>query len=186
LADINAGQALNRRGPERDDDGIGADTRIDVTSRSSVAAVLMRRPRRRLRRVTAIVPHAGLSRTEQASEEGGSGVDMRESRYHRRISGPLIEPARRVVIARCRHLQPALDPAVAQQLASTSTDERSRIEAVLKDPDSRIATHSRRGPTRSGRARPVLRANRCPVNSISARCHLNGDGTMELSSAPER
>lgn len=96
---------------------------VDVTSRSSVAALAQMAEG--TGRVTAVVHTAGLS-PQQASAEAILAVDLLGVARTIDEFGCVIEPgcAAVVIASMAAHLQPALDPAVERQLASTPTDGR--------------------------------------------------------------
>ncbi|MGO9072228.1 SDR family NAD(P)-dependent oxidoreductase, partial [Mycobacterium sp.] len=122
LADINAA-GLNAAASALTDDGHQVLTReVDVTSRGSVAAVA--ETAHAAGRVTAIVHTAGLS-PQQASAEAVLAVDLLGVALTIDEFGRVIEPggAGVVIASMAGHMQPALDPAVERQLASTPTDE---------------------------------------------------------------
>src|ERR1700730_5815799 len=122
LADINAA-GLNAAADALTDDGHRVLTReVDVTSRSSVAAVA--KLAGETGRVTAVVHTAGLS-PQQASAEAVLAVDLLGVALTIDEFGAVIEPGgAAVVIARMAgHLQPALDPAVERTLPTPPTDD---------------------------------------------------------------
>lgn len=138
LADISAA-GLNTAADALTSDGHRVLTReVDVTSRRSVAAVA--KLAAEAGRVTTVVHTAGLS-PQQASPEAVLAVDLLGVALMVDEFGPVIEPggAAVVIASMAGHLQPALDPAVERQLATTPTDELLSLEACSKITDSRLA-----------------------------------------------
>src|ERR1700744_1079652 len=138
LADINA-DGLNAVARALTEDGHQVLTReVDVPSRSSVAAVA--ETARAAGRVTAVVHTAGLS-PQQASAEAVLAVDLLGVALSIDEFGRVIEPggAGVVIASMAGHMQPALDPTVERQLATTPSDELLRLDAGSSIPDSRVA-----------------------------------------------
>src|SRR3984957_7166524 len=131
LADINAA-GLNAAASALTDDGHQVLTReVDVTSRSSVAAVAD--TAHEAGRVTAVVHTAGLS-PQQASTEAVLAVDLLGVALSIDEFGRVIEPggAGVVIASMAAHLQPALDPELERQLASLPAEELLGLEACSK------------------------------------------------------
>ena len=128
LADVNAA-GLQSAADALGSDGHQVLTReVDVTSRSSVAAVAEMADE--AGRVTAVVHTAGLS-PQQASAEAVLAVDLLGVALSIDEFGRVIEPggAAVVIASMAGHMQPALDPAVERQLATAPTDELLGLEA---------------------------------------------------------
>ncbi|MGB8793282.1 MAG: SDR family NAD(P)-dependent oxidoreductase, partial [Mycobacterium sp.] len=122
LADVNAA-GLQSAADALGNDGHQVLTReVDVTSRSSVAAVAEMADA--AGRVTSVVHTAGLS-PQQASAEAVLAVDLLGVALTIDEFGRVIEPggAAVVIASMAGHMQPALDPAVERQLATAPTDE---------------------------------------------------------------
>jgi NAD(P)-dependent dehydrogenase (short-subunit alcohol dehydrogenase family) len=183
LADINAA-GLNAAADALTDDGHRVLTQeVDVTSRSSVATVA--ETAQAAGRVTAIVHTAGLS-PQQASAAAVLAVDLLGVALTIDEFGRVIEPggAGVVIASMAGHLQPALDPAVEQQLASTPTDELLGIEACSKITDSRIAYPfaKRANQIRVAAAAGTWGERGARINSISPGVISTAMGRFELSS----
>ena len=138
LADINAA-SLDAAASVLTDDGHQVLTRaVDVTSRSSVAAVA--ETAQQSGRVTAVVHTAGLS-PQQASTKAVLAVDLLGVALSIDEFGRVIEPggAGVVIASMAGHLQPALDPAVELQLASTPAEELLGLDACTHITSSQMA-----------------------------------------------
>jgi NAD(P)-dependent dehydrogenase (short-subunit alcohol dehydrogenase family) len=111
---------------------------VDVTSRSSVAALAELADG--AGRVTAVVHTAGLS-PQQASAEAILAVDLLGVALTIDEFGHVIKPggAAVVIASMAAHMQPALDPTVERQLATTPTDKLLGLEACSSITDSRLA-----------------------------------------------
>jgi NAD(P)-dependent dehydrogenase (short-subunit alcohol dehydrogenase family) len=183
LADIS-GAALNAAAAALTDDGHRVQTReVDVTSRPSLAAVA--KMAADAGRVTAVVHTAGLS-PQQASAEAVLAVDLLGVARAIDEFGPVIEPggAAVVIASMAGHLQPALDPAVEQQLAVTPTDELLGLEACSNITDSRMAYPfaKRANQIRVAAAAGSLGERGVRINSISPGVISTAMGRFELSS----
>ncbi|MBV8860361.1 MAG: SDR family oxidoreductase [Mycobacterium sp.] len=138
LADINQA-GLQTAADALTNDGHRVLTReVDVTSRASVAAVA--ELAEETGRVTAVVHTAGLS-PQQASAEAVLAVDLLGVALSIDEFGRVIEPggAAVVIASMAGHLQPALDPTVERQLATTPSDELLGLEACSKITNSQMA-----------------------------------------------
>jgi NAD(P)-dependent dehydrogenase (short-subunit alcohol dehydrogenase family) len=183
LADVNAA-ALKTAADALGNDGHQVVTReVDVTSRSSVAAVA--EVADEAGRVTAVVHTAGLS-PQQASAEAVLAVDLLGVALTIDEFGRVIEPggAAVVIASMAGHMQPALDPAVEQQLATAPTDELLGLEACAKITDSRIAYPfaKRANQIRVAAAAGSWGERGARINSISPGVISTAMGQLELSS----
>ncbi|HUB57052.1 MAG TPA: SDR family oxidoreductase, partial [Mycobacterium sp.] len=183
LADVNVA-GLQSAADALGNDGHRVLTReVDVTSRASVAAVAEMADA--AGRVTAVVHTAGLS-PEQASAEAVLAVDLLGVALMIDEFGRVIEPggAAVVIASMAGHLQPALDPAVAQQLATAPTDELLGLEACSKITDSRIAYPfaKRANQIRVAAAAVSWGERGARINSISPGVISTAMGRLELSS----
>jgi NAD(P)-dependent dehydrogenase (short-subunit alcohol dehydrogenase family) len=183
LADVNAA-ALKTAADALGNDGHQVLTReVDVTSRSSVAVVA--EVADEAGRVTAVVHTAGLS-PQQASAEAILAVDLLGVALTIDEFGRVIEPggAAVVIASMAGHMQPALDPAVEQQLAIAPTDELLDLEACAKITDSRIAYPfaKRANQIRVAAAAGSWGERGARINSISPGVISTAMGQLELSS----
>ena len=138
LADVNAA-GLKATADALGNDGHRVLTReVDVTSRHSVAAVAEMADA--AGRVTSVVHTAGLS-PQQAPAEAVMAVDLLGVALMIDEFGKVIEPggAGVVIASMAGHMQPPLDPAVAQQLATAPTDELLGLEACSTITSSQMA-----------------------------------------------
>jgi NAD(P)-dependent dehydrogenase (short-subunit alcohol dehydrogenase family) len=183
LADINAA-GLNAAAGALTDDGHQVLTQeVDVTSRSSVAAVA--ETAHAAGRVTAIVHTAGLS-PEQASAEAVLAVDLLGVALTIDEFGRVIEPggAGVVIASMAGHMQPALDPEVERQLASTPADELLGLQACSRITDSRMAYPfaKRANQIRVAAAAGAWGERGARINSISPGVISTAMGRLELGS----
>ncbi len=166
------------------DDGHQVLTReVDVTSRSSVAAVA--ETAQAAGRVTAIVHTAGLS-PEQASAEAVLAVDLLGVALSIDEFGRVIEPggAGVVIASMAGHMQPALDPALERQLASAPADELLGLEACSKITSSQMAYPfaKRANQIRVAAAAGAWGERGARINSISPGVISTAMGRLELGS----
>jgi NAD(P)-dependent dehydrogenase (short-subunit alcohol dehydrogenase family) len=149
LADINA-SGLEAAAGALTEDGHHVLTReVDVTSRSSVAAVA--EAARAAGRVTAVVHTAGLSPV-QASAEAVLAVDLLGVALSIDEFGRVIEPggAGVVIASMAGHMLPPPDPQVARQLASVPAEELLGLEACSTITSSQMAYPFAKRATRFG------------------------------------
>jgi NAD(P)-dependent dehydrogenase (short-subunit alcohol dehydrogenase family) len=183
LADINAA-ALDAAAGALTDDGHQVLTQeVDVTSRSSVAAVA--EIAQAAGRVTAIAHTAGLS-PQQASAEAVLAVDLLGVALTIDEFGAVVEPggAGVVIASMAGHLQPALDPAVERQLASTPTDDLLGLEACSNIDNSQMAYPfaKRANQIRVAAAAGAWGERGARINSISPGVISTVMGRLELAS----
>ncbi|MGB7146356.1 MAG: SDR family oxidoreductase [Mycobacterium sp.] len=183
LADVNVA-GLNAAAGALTDDGHQVLTQeVDVTSRSSVAAVA--ETAQAAGRVTAIVHTAGLS-PEQASAEAVLAVDLLGVALTIDEFGRVIEPggAGVVIASMAGHMQPALGPAVERQLASTPADELLGLQACSRITDSRMAYPfaKRANQIRVAAAAGAWGERGARINSISPGVISTAMGRLELGS----
>jgi NAD(P)-dependent dehydrogenase (short-subunit alcohol dehydrogenase family) len=138
LADVNTTFLKNASDALSSDGHQVLTMEVDVTSRSSVAAVA--EMAEGAGRVTAVVHTAGLS-PQQASADAVLAVDLLGVALTLDEFGRVIEPggAGVVIASMAAHMQPALDPEVERQLATTPSDELLKLEACSSITDSRLA-----------------------------------------------
>ncbi|MDT5202072.1 MAG: hypothetical protein QOH34_3594 [Mycobacterium sp.] len=183
LADINAAGLNAAAGTLTDDGHQVLIQEVDVTSRSSVAAVA--ETAQAAGRVTAIVHTAGLS-PEQASAEAVLAVDLLGVALTIDEFGRVIEPggAGVVIASMAGHMQPALDPAVERQLASTPADELLGLQACSRITDSRMAYPfaKRANQIRVAAAAGAWGERGARINSISPGVISTAMGRLELGS----
>ena len=149
LADINA-EGLKAAAGALTEDGHQVLTRqVDVTSRSSVAAVA--ETARAAGRVTAVVHTAGLS-PQQASVEAVLAVDLLGVALSIDEFGRVIEPggAGVVIASMAGHMQPALDPDSSASWRAYPPRSCSASRRARRSPAVRWRIRSPSGPTRFG------------------------------------
>jgi NAD(P)-dependent dehydrogenase (short-subunit alcohol dehydrogenase family) len=183
LADVNAA-GLKAAADALGNDGHRVLTReVDVTSRASVAAVAEMADA--AGRVTSVVHTAGLS-PQQASAEAVLAVDLLGVALMIDEFGRVIEPggAAVVIASMAGHMQPALDPAVAQQLATAPTDELLGLEACSTITSSQMAYPfaKRANQLRVAAAAGSWGERGARINSISPGVISTAMGRLELSS----
>jgi NAD(P)-dependent dehydrogenase (short-subunit alcohol dehydrogenase family) len=183
LADVNAA-GLQAAADALGNDGHRVLTReVDVTSRASVAAVAEMADA--AGRVTSVVHTAGLS-PQQASAEAVLAVDLLGVALMIDEFGRVIEPggAAVVIASMAGHMQPALDPAVAQQLATAPTDELLGLEACSTITSSQMAYPfaKRANQLRVAAAALTWGERGARINSISPGVISTAMGRLELSS----
>jgi len=183
LADVNAA-GLKTAAEALGNDGHRVLTReVDVTSRASVAAVAEIADA--AGRVTSVVHTAGLS-PQQASAEAVLAVDLLGVALMIDEFGRVIEPggAAVVIASMAGHMQPALDPAVAQQLATAPTDELLGLEACSTITSSQMAYPfaKRANQLRVAAAAVSWGERGARINSISPGVISTAMGRLELSS----
>lgn len=182
LADINR-ECLASVAAALSSDGHHVLTQeVDVTSRSSVAALA--EIAEGTGRVTAVVHTAGLS-PQQASAEAVLAVDLLGVALTIDEFGRVIAPggAGVVIASMAGHMQPALDPEVERQLATTPTDELLGLEACSSITDSRMAYPFAK---RANQIRVAAAAARwgergARINSISPGIISTAMGRLELN-----
>src|SRR6202012_2048749 len=183
LADVNAA-GLQAAGRGLSTDGHRVLTReVDVTSRSSVAAVAEMAAE--AGRVTAVVHTAGLS-PQPASAEAVMAVDLLGVALSIDEFGRVIEPggAAVVIASMAGHMQPALDPEVERQLATVPADELLGLEACSKIPNSQMAYPfaKRANQMRVAAAAGAWGERGARINSISPGIISTAMGRLELGS----
>ncbi|MGA8547249.1 MAG: SDR family oxidoreductase [Mycobacterium sp.] len=138
LADISVAGLKNAEEALSSDGHQVLTREVDVTSRSSVAAVA--KLASEAGRVTGVVHTAGLS-PQQASAEAVLAVDLLGVALTIDEFGQVIAPggAAVVIASMAGHMQPALAPEVERQLATTPTDELLGIEACSSITHSGLA-----------------------------------------------
>ncbi|MGH3633565.1 MAG: SDR family oxidoreductase [Mycobacterium sp.] len=155
---------------------------VDVTSRSSVAAVADAAAA--VGPVTAVVHTAGLS-PQQASADAVMAVDLLGVALSIDEFGRVIEPggAAVVIASMAGHLQPALDPEVERQLAGTPSDQLLSLEACSSITDSRLAYPfaKRANQIRVAAAAVAWGERGARINSISPGVISTAMGRLELS-----
>ncbi|HZC94228.1 MAG TPA: SDR family oxidoreductase [Mycobacterium sp.] len=183
LADIDVA-GLNAAADALTGDGHRVLTReVDVTSRSSVAAVA--ETAQAAGRVTAIAHTAGLS-PQQAAAEAVLAVDLLGVALSIDEFGRVIQPggAGVVIASMAGHMQPALDPAVEKQLASAPAEELLGLEACSKITSSQMAYPfaKRANQIRVAAAAGSWGERGARINSISPGVISTAMGRLELSS----
>jgi NAD(P)-dependent dehydrogenase (short-subunit alcohol dehydrogenase family) len=183
LADIDVA-GLNAAADALTGDGHRVLTReVDVTSRSSVAAVA--ETAQAAGRVTAIAHTAGLS-PQQAPAEAVLAVDLLGVALSIDEFGRVIQPggAGVVIASMAGHMQPALDPAVEKQLASAPAEELLGLEACSKITSSQMAYPfaKRANQIRVAAAAGSWGERGARINSISPGVISTAMGRLELSS----
>lgn len=182
LADINKA-GLETAADTLSTDGHQVLTQdVDVTSRDSVAALA--EMAEGAGRVTAVVHTAGLS-PQQASAEAVLAVDLLGVALTIDEFGRVIEPggAGVVIASMAAHMQPALDPEVERQLATTPTDELLGLDACSSITDSRLAYPfaKRANQIRVAAAASSWGERGARINSISPGVISTAMGRLELS-----
>jgi NAD(P)-dependent dehydrogenase (short-subunit alcohol dehydrogenase family) len=181
LADINAA-GLDAAANALTEDGHQVLIReVDVTSRSSVAAVA--ETAHDAGRVTAVVHTAGLS-PQQASTAAVLAVDLLGVALSIDEFGRVIEPggAGVVIASMAGHLQPALDPAVEQHLASAPAEELLGLEVCANITSSQMAYPfaKRANQIRVAAAAVAWGERGARINSISPGVISTAMGRLEL------
>jgi NAD(P)-dependent dehydrogenase (short-subunit alcohol dehydrogenase family) len=183
LADLNAA-GLKTAADALGNDGHQVLTReVDVTSRASVAAVAEMADA--AGRVTSVVHTAGLS-PQQASAEAVLAVDLLGVALSIDEFGRVIAPggAAVVIASMAGHMQPALDPAVTQQLASVPAEELLGLEACSTITSSQMAYPfaKRANQIRVAAAAASWGERGARINSISPGVISTAMGRLELGS----
>jgi NAD(P)-dependent dehydrogenase (short-subunit alcohol dehydrogenase family) len=183
LADVNAA-GLKAAADALGNDGHRVLTReVDVTSRSSVAAVAEMADA--AGRVMSVVHTAGLS-PQQASAEAVLAVDLLGVALMIDEFGRVIEPggAAVVIASMAGHMQPPLDPAVVQQLASAPAEELLGLEACSTITSSQMAYPfaKRANQIRVAAAAASWGERGARINCISPGVISTAMGRLELSS----
>jgi NAD(P)-dependent dehydrogenase (short-subunit alcohol dehydrogenase family) len=183
LADINSA-GLEAAAAALSEDGHHVLTReVDVTSRSSVAAVA--ETARAAGRVTAVVHTAGLS-PQQASAEAVLAVDLLGVALSIDEFGRVIEPggAGVVIASMAGHMMPALAPDVERQLATAPAEELLRLDACSTITSSQMAyPFAKRGnQIRVAAAAGAWGERGARINSISPGVISTAMGRLELDS----
>jgi NAD(P)-dependent dehydrogenase (short-subunit alcohol dehydrogenase family) len=183
LADINAA-GLSAAADALTVDGHHVLTReVDVTSRSSVAAVA--ETAAAAGRVTAVVHTAGLS-PQQASTEAVLAVDLLGVALSIDEFGKVIEPggAGVVIASMAGHLQPALDPALEQKLATAPAEELLGLDECSTITSSQMAYPfaKRANQIRVNAAALTWGERGARINSISPGVISTAMGRLELDS----
>ncbi|MDT5090514.1 MAG: hypothetical protein QOG47_3221 [Mycobacterium sp.] len=183
LADIDS-VALMAAADALIQDGHQVLTReVDVTSRSSVAAVA--ETARAAGRVTAVVHTAGLS-PQQASTEAVLAVDLLGvalsiDEFARVIGSG---GAGVVIASMAGHLMPALDPDVERQLATVPAEDLLSLDACSNITSSQIAYPfaKRANQIRVAAAAGAWGERGARINSISPGVISTAMGRLELAS----
>jgi NAD(P)-dependent dehydrogenase (short-subunit alcohol dehydrogenase family) len=183
LADIDS-VALMAAADALIQDGHQVLTReVDVTSRSSVAAVA--ETARAAGRVTAVVHTAGLS-PQQASTEAVLAVDLLGvalsiDEFARVIGSG---GAGVVIASMAGHLMPALDPDVERQLATVPAEDLLSLDACSNITSSQIAYPfaKRANQIRVAAAAGAWGERGARINSISPGVISTAMGRFELAS----
>jgi NAD(P)-dependent dehydrogenase (short-subunit alcohol dehydrogenase family) len=156
---------------------------VDVTSRSSVAAVA--ETARAAGRVTAVVHTAGLS-PQQASTEAVLAVDLLGvalsiDEFARVIGSG---GAGVVIASMAGHLMPALDPDVERQLATVPAEDLLSLDACSNITSSQIAYPfaKRANQIRVAAAAGAWGERGARINSISPGVISTAMGRLELAS----
>ncbi|MDT7735748.1 MAG: hypothetical protein QOE12_2922, partial [Mycobacterium sp.] len=183
LADIDS-VALMAAADALIQDGHQVLTReVDVTSRSSVAAVA--ETARAAGRVTAVVHTAGLS-PQQASTEAVLAVDLLGVALSIDEFGRVIAPggAGVVIASMAGHLMPALDPDVERQLATVPAEDLLSLDACSNITSSQIAYPfaKRANQIRVAAAAGAWGERGARINSISPGVISTAMGRLELGS----
>lgn len=183
LADINA-MGLEAAAAALTEDGHQVLTReVDVTSRSSLAAVA--ETARQAGRVTSVVHTAGLS-PQQASTEAVLAVDLLGVALSIDEFGRVIEPggAGVVIASMAGHMLPALDAEVERQLASVPAEELLGLNACAGITSSQLAYPfaKRANQIRVAAAAGSWGDRGARINSISPGVISTAMGRLELES----
>jgi meso-butanediol dehydrogenase / (S,S)-butanediol dehydrogenase / diacetyl reductase len=183
LADINAA-GLQAAAAALAEDGHQVLIReVDVTSRSSVAAVA--EAAKTAGRVTSVVHTAGLS-PQQASAEAVLAVDLLGVALSIDEFGKVIEPggAGVVIASMAGHMMPPPDPEVARQLASLPAEELLGLEACSSITSSQMAYPfaKRANQIRVAAAAGTWGLRGARINSISPGVISTAMGRLELDS----
>jgi NAD(P)-dependent dehydrogenase (short-subunit alcohol dehydrogenase family) len=183
LADINAA-GLSAAADALTVDGHHVLTReVDVTSRSSVAAVA--ETAAAAGRVAAVVHTAGLS-PQQASTEAVLAVDLLGVALSIDEFGKVIEPggAGVVIASMAGHLQPSLDPALEQKLATAPAEELLGLDECSTITSSQMAYPfaKRANQIRVNAAALTWGERGARINSISPGVISTSMGRLELDS----
>jgi NAD(P)-dependent dehydrogenase (short-subunit alcohol dehydrogenase family) len=182
LADVDRA-CLDAAATALSSDGHQVLTReVDVTVRDSVAALA--EMAEGTGRVTAVVHTAGLS-PQQASAAAILAVDLLGVANIIDEFGRVIEPggAAVVIASMAAHLQPALDPAVERQLATTPTDDLLGLDMCSSITDSRVAYPfaKRANQIRVAAAAGAWGERGARINCISPGVISTAMGRLELS-----
>jgi NAD(P)-dependent dehydrogenase (short-subunit alcohol dehydrogenase family) len=182
LADVDRA-CLDAAATALSSDGHQVLTReVDVTVRDSVAALA--EMAEGTGRVTAVVHTAGLS-PQQASAAAILAVDLLGVANIMDEFGRVIEPggAAVVIASMAAHLQPALDPAVERQLATTPTDDLLGLDMCSSITDSRVAYPfaKRANQIRVAAAAGAWGERGARINCISPGVISTAMGRLELS-----
>lgn len=183
LADVNA-EGLEAVAAALADDGHRVLTRqVDVTSRSSVAAVA--EAAAAAGRVTSVVHTAGLS-PQQASTEAVLAVDLFGVALSIDEFGKVIAPggAGVVIASMAGHMMPPPDPEVARQLASLPAEELLGLPACSGITSSQLAYPfaKRANQIRVAAAAGSWGQRGARINSISPGVISTAMGRLELDS----
>lgn len=183
LADINA-EGLEATAAALTDDGHHVLTQeVDVTSRSSVAAVA--EAAKAAGRVMSVVHTAGLS-PQQASTEAVLAVDLLGVALSLDEFGKVIEPggAGVVIASMAGHMMPPPDPEVARQLASLPAEELLGLDACTSITSSQMAYPfaKRANQIRVAAAAGAWGQRGARINSISPGVISTAMGRLELES----
>jgi NAD(P)-dependent dehydrogenase (short-subunit alcohol dehydrogenase family) len=182
LADVDRA-CLDAAATALSSDGHQVLTReVDITVRDSVAALA--EMAEGTGRVTAVVHTAGLS-PQQASAAAILAVDLRGVALTIDEFGRVIEPggAAVVIASMAAHLQPALDPAVERQLATTPTDDLLGLDTCSSITASRLAYPfaKRANQIRVAAAAGAWGERGARINCISPGVISTAMGRLELS-----
>jgi NAD(P)-dependent dehydrogenase (short-subunit alcohol dehydrogenase family) len=183
LADIDSA-ALRAAAATLTDDGHQVLTReVDVTSRSSVAAVA--EAARAAGRVTAVVHTAGLS-PQQASAQAVLAVDLLGVALSIDEFGRVIEPggAGVVISSMSAYLIPALGPDVERQLATVRAEDLLSLDVCSNITSSQLAYPfaKQANQIRVAAAAGAWGERGARINSISPGVISTAMGRLELAS----
>jgi NAD(P)-dependent dehydrogenase (short-subunit alcohol dehydrogenase family) len=183
LADIDSA-ALRAAADALTDDGHQVLTRqVDVTSRSSVAALAD--AARAAGRVTAVVHTAGLS-PQQASTEAVLAVDLLGVALSIDEFGRVIEPsgAGVVIASMAGYLMPPLDPDTERRLATAPAEDLLGLEVCSNITSSQMAYPfaKRANQIRVAAAAGAWGERGARINSISPGVISTAMGRLELAS----
>jgi len=183
LADINSAGLEAAAGALTEDGHRVLTCEVDVTSRSSVAAVA--ETARATGRVTAVVHTAGLS-PQQASADAVLAVDLLGVALSIDEFGRVIEPggAGVVIASMAGHMMPALDPGVERQLATAPAEELLGLHACSTITTSQMAYPfaKRANQIRVAAAAGAWGERGARINSISPGVISTAMGRLELDS----